>query len=104
MVYSTTQAERVRAMLAGRPGLTEKEMFGGLAFLLGGNMAVGVHREDLIARVDPAQTAALLRAAGAKPFDLSGNRRPPAGRLPVAPAGRRAEAGLPTAGAARTAH
>src|SRR3989449_2947700 len=85
MGYSTTQAERVRAMLAGRPGLTEKEMFGGIAFLLGGNMAVGVHGEDLIVRVDPAQTAALLREAGAKPFDLSGSRGPPAGWGFVAP-------------------
>src|SRR3989441_7337031 len=94
MVYSTTQAERVRAMLAGRPGLTEKEMFGGLAFLLGSNMAVGVHGEDLIVRVDPAQTAALLREAGAKPFDLSGSRGPPAGWLPVSPTGYPTDAAL----------
>src|SRR3989441_12480553 len=95
MVYSTTQAERVRAMLAGRPGLTEKEMFGGIAFLLGGNMAVGVHGEDLIVRVDPAQTSALLREPGAKPFDLSGSRGPPAGWLLVSPQAYRAYAGLP---------
>src|SRR3989442_12920961 len=79
MVYSTTQAERVRKELAGRTGITEKEMFGGIAFLLGGNMAVGVHGEDLIVRVNPAQTNALLRELGAKPFDLSGSRGPPAG-------------------------
>src|SRR2546428_2652178 len=96
MGYSTTQAERVRAMLAGRPGLTEKEMFGGIAFLLGGNMAVGVHGEDLIVRVDPAQTNALLREAGAKPFDLSGSRGPPAGWLLVSPTGHPAPAGPPT--------
>src|SRR5256885_14050773 len=81
-------------MLAGRPGLTEKEMFGGIAFLLGGNMAVGVHGEDLIVRVDPAQTNALLREAGAKPFDLSGSRGPPAGWLFVAPTGYRTDAAL----------
>ena len=96
MVYSTAQAGRVRAMLAGRPGLTEKEMFGGIAFLLGGNMAVGVHGEDLIVRVDPAQTAALLREAGAKPFDLSGSRGPPAGWLLVSPTGYRTDAALRT--------
>ena len=96
MGYSTTQAERVRAMLAGRPGLTEKEMFGGIAFLLGGNMAVGVHGEDLIVRVDPAQTNALLREAGAKPFDLSGSRGPPAGWLLVSPTGYRTDAALRT--------
>src|SRR2546428_4851023 len=95
MVYSTTQAERVRAMLAGRPGLTEKEMFGGIAFLLGGNMAVGVHGEDLIVRADPAQTAALLREGGAKPFDLSGSRGPAAGWPFVAPPRHRARAAPP---------
>src|SRR2546428_14037485 len=85
MGYSTTQAERVRAMLAGRPGLTEKEMFGGIAFLLGGNMAGGVHGEGLIGRGGPAQTNALLREPGAEPVDLSGSRGPPAGRLPGVP-------------------
>jgi hypothetical protein len=74
--------------------LTEKEMFGGIAFLLGGNMAVGVHGEDLIVRVDPAQTEDLLREPGAKPFDLSGSRGPPAGWLLVAPIGHKSEAGL----------
>jgi hypothetical protein len=95
-VYSQTQAQRVRGMLAGRPGLTEKEMFGGIAFLLGGNMAVGVHGEDLIVRVDPAQTDALVREPGAKPFDLSGSRGPPAGWLLVAPSGYRTDAALRT--------
>ena len=42
MTYSEAQAARVRKELAGRPGLAEKEMFGGIAFLLGGNMAIGV--------------------------------------------------------------
>src|SRR3989442_14191124 len=95
MGYSTTQAERVRAMLAGRPGLTEKEMFGGIAFLLGGNMAEGVHGEDLIVRGDPAQTAPLLREAGAKPFDLSGSRGPPAGWVLGSPPGYPAQAAPP---------
>jgi TfoX N-terminal domain len=96
MTYSDRQAERVRKELAGRPGLTEKEMFGGIAFLLGGNMAVGVRGEDLIVRVEPGQTNALLREPGAKPFDLSGSRGAPAGWLLVAPAGTRTEAGLRT--------
>src|SRR5256885_9922019 len=94
MTYSEAQAARVRKELGGRSGLTEKEMFGGIAFLLGGNMAVGVHGEDLIVRVDPAQTAALLREAGAEPVDLSGRRGPPAGLLLVAPTGYRPDPGL----------
>jgi TfoX/Sxy family transcriptional regulator of competence genes len=93
MGYSSAQAARVRAMLAGRPGLAEKEMFGGIAFLLGGNMCVGVHGEDFIVRVEPAQTDALLREPGAKPFSLSG-RGGMAGWLLVAPPGHRTEAAL----------
>ena len=96
MTYSEAQAERVRKQLAGRSGIIEKQMFGGIAFLLGGNMAVGVHGEDLIVRVDPAQTDVLLREPGAKPFDLSGSRGPPAGWLLVGPSGYRTDAALRT--------
>jgi len=94
MTYSEAQAARVRKELGGRSGIVEKQMFGGIAFLLGGKMAVGVHGEDLIVRVDPAQTASLLREPGAKPFDLSGSRGPPAGWLLVAPPGYKTDAGL----------
>src|SRR5438046_2847709 len=55
MTYSEMQAARVRKELAGRSGIVEKQMFGGIAFLLGGNMAVGVRGEDLIVRVEPAR-------------------------------------------------
>jgi len=96
MVYSEAQAARIRRELAGQRGIAEKEMFGGIAFLLGGNMAVGVHGEDLIVRVNPAQTDALLGEPGAKPFDLSGSRGPPAGWLLVAPSGYRTDAALRT--------
>ncbi len=97
MTYSESQAVRVRRMLAGRKGISEKEMFGGIAFLLDGNMCVGVHGEDLIVRIEPARTDAMLREPGAKPFDLSGRPgRPMAGWLLVAPAGYRTEAALQT--------
>jgi len=96
MAYSEAQAARIRRELAGQRGIAEKEMFGGIAFLLGGNMAVGVHGEDLIVRVNPAQTDALLGEPGAKPFDLSGSRGPPAGWLLVAPSGYRTDAALRT--------
>jgi len=69
-------------------------MFGGIAFLLGGNMAIGVHGEDLIVRVDPPQTEALLREPGAKPFDLGPGGRSPAGWLLVAPSGYRTDGAL----------
>lgn len=96
MTFSETQAARVRKELAGRSGIVEKEMFGGIAFLVGGNMAVGVHGEDLIVRVEPAQTDALLREPGAKPFDLGPGGRSPAGWLLVAPSGYRTDAALRT--------
>ena len=96
MTYSEVQAARVRKELGRRPGIIEKQMFGGIAFLLGGNMAVGVHGEDLIVRVNPAETEALMREPGAKPFDLSGSRGPPAGWLLVAPSGYRTDAALRT--------
>jgi hypothetical protein len=93
MPFSQQAAERVRNTLRSRHGLTEKEMFGGVAFLLHGNMAVGVHGEDLIARVDPDETEALLREPGAKPFTLAG-RGGMSGWLLVAPDGYQGDAGL----------
>jgi len=96
MPYSQAQADRVRSILGGQPVITEKEMFGGIAFLLGGNMAVGVHGDDLIVRVQPSETDAWLREPGAKPCDLSGSRGPPAGGLLVSPAGTRTETSLRT--------
>ncbi len=96
MTYSEAQAARVRKELGRRPGIIEKQMFGGIAFLLGGNMAVGVHGEDLIVRVDPAETEALMREPGAKPFDLSGSRGPPAGWLLVTQSGYQTDVALRT--------
>jgi TfoX/Sxy family transcriptional regulator of competence genes len=93
MTYSETQAARVRKALGGRKEIIEKEMFGGIAFLLGGNMCVGVHGDDLIVRIEPSTTPAMLKEPGAKPFDLAG-RSGMAGWLLVAPAGYRTEAAL----------
>src|SRR3989475_10419686 len=102
MTYSEAQAARVRKALAGRKEIIEKEMFGGIAFLLGGNMCVGVHGDDLIVRIEPAATAAMLKEPGAKPFDLAG--RPGMAGWPLgAPGGDRTEAALQTGGARRGA-
>ena len=60
MAYDEELAERVRAAVAGEAGLSEKRMFGGVAFLLGGNTAVASGRGDLLLRVDPAETDALV--------------------------------------------
>jgi len=78
-------AERIRKHLAGQKGLTEKGMFGGLAFLLNGNMCCGVHQSQLIVRLYPAQAEAALGEPHARAFDLSG--RPMKGWILVEPAG-----------------
>ncbi|MEV0978825.1 TfoX/Sxy family protein [Streptomyces sp. NPDC049915] len=82
MAYDEGLAERVRALLRGAPGLVEKRMFGGLAFLLGGNMAVAVTGDDLLVRVAPDGTEAALARPGARVFDMSG--RPMRGWVVVA--------------------
>lgn len=92
MAFDEGLAERIRKRLAGNKGLTEKKMFGGLAFLLKGNMCCGVHRRELIVRLDPAQTAAALAEPHARVFDLSG--RPMKGWILVEPAGLADEAAL----------
>jgi TfoX/Sxy family transcriptional regulator of competence genes len=82
MAYDDELAERVRDRLDAAPGVTEKKMFGGLAFLTYGNMTVGVHGDDLIARIDPDTTDAALTELGVRPFDITG--RPMRGWILVA--------------------
>lgn len=60
MPYDEAVAGRVRDELAGEPGLTERKMFGGVAFMLDGNLAVGVRGDDLMVRVGEAGAAAAL--------------------------------------------
>ena len=69
-------------------------MFGGVAFLLNGNMAVGVNKNDLIVRLDPAEHDAMLKNKHARTFDLSGGGRPMKGWMLVAPAGVKADKDL----------
>jgi hypothetical protein len=73
MTYDEGLANRLRELLAPESGLTEKAMFGGLAFLVGGNMAVAASgRGGLMVRVDPADTKALLERPGVRPFEMRG--------------------------------
>lgn len=85
MAYDEGLATRLRDLMGGEPGLAEKKMFGGLAMLLNGNMAVGVHGDDLIVRTDPDQQERLLAEPGARVFDMTG--RPMKGWLLVDPNG-----------------
>jgi TfoX/Sxy family transcriptional regulator of competence genes len=84
MAYNEKLAERIRAELGDMP-IVEKRMFGGVGFLVHGNMACGVHKENMIVRVDPAKHTALLKKPGARPFDITG--RPMKGWLQVEPEG-----------------
>ena len=81
MAYDEGLATRVREVLGDQPELVEKKMFGGLAFLLHGNMACGVRGEDLIVRVAAEAADAALEEPGTRPFDLTG--RPMKGWLLV---------------------
>jgi hypothetical protein len=73
MAYDEELAARIREVVHGEPGLTEKKMFGGLAFLLGGNMAVSASSKGgLLLRVDPADTDALVEAAHVQRFEMRG--------------------------------
>ena len=72
MPYDERLAERVRAILAGEPDVTERKMFGGLAFMLRGNMAVGLMSEGLMVRVDPSEHAKLLEQPGVDEFAMTG--------------------------------
>ncbi|MGH2936118.1 MAG: TfoX/Sxy family protein [Gaiellaceae bacterium] len=77
MAYDEDLAGSIRAQVAGRDGVTEKRMFGGLAFLVGGNMAVAASgRGGLLVRVDPAESDALLAAGGAEMMVMRGRAMP----------------------------
>jgi TfoX/Sxy family transcriptional regulator of competence genes len=60
MAYDEALAGRVREQLAGEPGLTERKMFGGLAFMLDGNMALGIRDDELMVRLAPEAVAGAL--------------------------------------------
>ena len=80
MAYNEKLAERMRSELKGIP-FVEKKMFGGVAFMIHGNMACGVHKEDMIVRVSPEKHNTLIKKPHAKPFDTMG--RPMKGWLLV---------------------
>jgi TfoX/Sxy family transcriptional regulator of competence genes len=82
VAYDEKLGERIRALLAAEPAVTEQRMFGGLAFLIGGNMAVGVSGQGgILVRVDPAESESLTAETSAYPMEMRG--RPMAGWLRV---------------------
>ena len=73
MAYDEDLANRIRELVADESAVTEKKMFGGLAFLIGGNMAVAASGQGgLMVRVDPEETDALLEKPHTRPFEMRG--------------------------------
>ena len=92
MAFDERLAERIRGTLGRRKGVVEKRMFGGVAFLLNGNMCVGVHKTELMVRLAPEETDAALSQPHTHRFDLTG--RPMKGWILVKPAGLKTDATL----------
>jgi TfoX N-terminal domain len=75
MAYDEELARRIRALVADEPTLTEKKMFGGLAFLVGGNMAVAASGQGgLLIRVDPAESDTLVSGSNARVAEMRGRQ------------------------------
>ncbi len=89
MAYDEGLAQRIGDMLGEQPGLVEKKMFGGVGFLLHGNMACGVHKDALIVRVGPERYDEALKRPHTRPFDMTG--RPMKGWVMLAADGYEAD-------------
>lgn len=72
MAYDKGLVQRVRALLSDKPDFNEKKMFGGVCFLIQGNMACGVLNDDLIVRAGPEKYEALLELPNTRKFDITG--------------------------------
>jgi len=104
VAFDEALADRIRAVLSARGGVTERKMFGGIAFMLDGKMAVGIVGEDLMVRLDPADAKRALAEPHVRPMDFTG--RPPKNMVYVDPQGTAGDADLANwveAGAAHAA-
>ena len=72
VAYDEELAGRIRALLADRTDVEEKKMFGGLSFMVAGQMCCGVLKNDLVARIEPAEFDELVAQAHVRPFDFGG--------------------------------
>jgi len=92
MAYDEGLAERIRGVLDERPGVSEKRMFGGVAFLVKGHMSVGIVQDKLMVRVGPESYDRVLRERHARRMDFTG--RPMKGFVYVVPEGYESDADL----------
>ena len=75
MAYEEELADRIRELLGGESRLTEQKMFGGLGFLIGGNMAIAASGQGgLLVRVDPVQSEKLVASSNARPMEMRGRQ------------------------------
>ncbi len=75
MAYDEELADRIRALLGDRAGLTEKKMFGGLGFMVGGNMAIAASGQGgILVRVDPDESDELVATTSAEPMEMRGRQ------------------------------
>ena len=72
MAFDEALADRVRDLLLARSEVSERRMFGGIAFMVAGNMAVGVINDDLMVRLDPADAERALAEPHTRPMDFTG--------------------------------
>jgi TfoX/Sxy family transcriptional regulator of competence genes len=72
VVFDEGLADRIRDLLAPRADITERRMFGGIAFMVAGNMAVGIVGDDLMVRLDPADAERALAEPHTRPMDFTG--------------------------------
>ncbi len=92
MAYDEQLVDRIRNVLVRHKGLEEKKMFGGLTFMLRGNMCCGVDKDNLMIRVGPDQYEQVLAEPHARPMDFTG--RSLRGMVYVGPDGYRSDEGL----------
>jgi hypothetical protein len=74
MAYDEALAKRIDELIKGKIGFTRKQMFGGVGYLLNGNMCVGVHKDELIIRYDAKKTDEVNLEKTVRVFDISGGR------------------------------
>ncbi len=92
MAYDESLAERVRDMLAARPGYSERKMFGGMCFMLNGHMCCGIVGDELMVRLAPEEYEDALSQPHARPMDFTG--RPMKGMVFVGTGGIKGDGAL----------
>jgi TfoX/Sxy family transcriptional regulator of competence genes len=92
MAYNEELAEKIRSRLKRKPGVVEKKMFGGVGFLINGNMACGVNKQDLVLRLNEADFEAAMKQPNVRIFNMTG--RPMKGWILVSSDGYKSDKAL----------